>query len=212
MATPTGARLAAAAVSIVLHGAVATVVLHAADPGPPPPPPPSIDVWLAPAPPVRAASVRPRTTGAVRQADRPAPPRPAVRASAADSAGPAPAPAAPEPVAAPPAPDLAPSAPPQRAQAATATDGFDAYARQVWAQIDRRRPRSGVRAGSAQVSFRLDRAGRLTGLRLAASSGSSEFDRAALRAVRAAAPFPRPPDDVDDARLEFRIAIRSPSA
>lgn len=203
----------AAAVSIALHLAAAAALLRPPDAGPPPAP--SIEVWLAPAP---------------QAAPRPAARKQAVPSRGEGGAGPAPRRAAPTPGS--PVESMAePKPAPVPLPAATATttpavvapaspvagssrpeDPFDAYARLVWSRIDRRRPRSDAASGVAQVAFSVDRDGRLTSLRLAASSGMPAFDRAAMGAVRAAAPFPRPPGDIDPRRLDFRIAIRSPPA
>lgn len=211
MAAARGARLAAGVISVALHLALAAVLLR-------PPPagttaPAAVDVWLASAPPERAApraevrnppspaggradtaTARERTssTSALRGE--------AERVAASASVSPAPPPR----VIAPAAPSAAPTL--------EAEDPFDAYARLVWSRIDRHRPRSGASSAVVQVAFSLDPEGRLIALRLAASSGAPAFDRAAMRAVRSAAPFPRPPQGVDPARLEFRIAIRPPPA
>jgi protein TonB len=66
-----------------------------------------------------------------------------------------------------------------------------------------RRPQASAR-GSAVVAFSIAPGGRLAGVSLARSSGSSALDRAALRLVRAAAPFPPPPQG---ARRRFSIEV-----
>jgi len=214
MAAARGGWPAAAAISIALHLAAAAAFLRA--PEVEPAPASSIEVWLAPATPTQAA------------------PRPAARKQTVPSRDrglaaptprrPPPAPVSPgEPAAAPTPPTVAlPALPPPPTPAAAPAssvagsprpeDPFDAYARLVWSRIDRHRPRSDAASVAAQVAFSLDPEGRLISLRLAASSGTPDFDRAAMRAVRAAAPFPRPPRDIDPRRLDFRIAIRSPTA
>ncbi len=209
MAAARGGWPAAAAISIALHLAAAAAFLQSPEVGPAPAS--SIEVWLAPAPTAQVA------------------PRPAARKQPVPSGGrglaaPPPAPVSPgEPTAAlttpaVPLPAAAQTTTPAAAPASSVAgsprpeDPFDAYARLVWARVDRHRPRSEAPSVVAQVAFGLDPEGRLTTLRLAASSGTPAFDRAAMRAVRAAAPFPRPPEDIDPARLQFRILIRSPSA
>ncbi len=209
MGTVRGVGLAAAAISIALHLAAAAAFLRRSDAGPAPAS--SIEVWLAPAQPAPArprpapvadvAPARGRATAATSRA-------PAVASPPAGAAAAPPPPAIP----AGPAPPAAPASPREVAQSPQRADGFDAYAELVWTRVDRARPTSGARSVAAEVAFDLDRDGRLTRLRLVSSSGIPDFDRAAMRAVRAAAPFPRPPADIDPARLQFRILIRSPAA
>lgn len=207
MGTVRGVGLMAAAISIALHLAAAAAFLRPSDAGPAPAA--SIEVWLAPAPP---APARPRPAPATDSAPTRS------RATAATSRVPAVASPPTGAAAAPPPPPQAvpagpaPAAPREVAQSSPRVDSFDAYAQLVWARVDRARPTSGARSVATEVAFDLDRDGRLTRLRLVSSSGIPDFDRAAMRAVRAAAPFPRPPDDVDPARLQFRILIRSRSA
>ncbi|MFA7262060.1 MAG: TonB family protein [Caulobacter sp.] len=174
-------------------------------------PAPVLEVFLAPAlvarPASRPAVASPRPA-AVRAKIAAAP-----RAPLSDGAGGAPATDAPSPASAPwvarPV-DPAPAAPaPAPSSNRPAEDPLDAWSRQVWTAIDRRRPRGEAGATAARVAFSLDRSGRLTGLRLAGSSGAPRFDREAMRAVRAAAPFPPPPAGVDAAGLRFEIVIRS---
>lgn len=93
--------------------------------------------------------------------------------------------------------------------AASSEAAASTYARQVWARIAARRPRGTLGAGTARIGFRLDPGGRLVALRLIASSGRPDFDRAALASVRAAAPFPSPPEGLDPAALDFEIPIRA---
>lgn len=213
MAAARGGWLAAAAISIALHLAAAAAFLRPPEAGPATAS--SIEVWLAPPPPpaaprpaARKQPVPSRIEGGGVSAQRPAPPAPVSPAgqkvAPAPPSVPLPTALATTPPAAAPPSSLAGSAPPE--------DPFDAYARLVWSRIDRHRPRSEAASGVAQVAFSLAPDGRLISLRLAASSGTPAFDRAAMRAVRAAAPFPRPPRDIDPERLDFRIAIRSPPA
>ncbi|WP_113910833.1 energy transducer TonB family protein [Roseovarius dicentrarchi] len=54
------------------------------------------------------------------------------------------------------------------------------------------RPRAGSR-GTAVVAFSISGGGGLAGVSIARSSGSAALDKAALRMIRAAAPFPPPP-------------------
>ncbi|MDO9472204.1 MAG: TonB family protein [Caulobacter sp.] len=214
MAAARGGWPAAAAISIALHLAAAAAFLQSPEVGPAPSS--SIEVWLAPATPTQAAprpaarkqTVPSRDRGLAAPTPRRPPPAPVSpgEPTAALTTPPAPLPGTP--------PTTTPAAAPTSSVAGSSRpeDPFDAYARLVWARIDRHRPRSDAASVVAQVAFSLDPEGRLISLRLAASSGTPDFDRAAMRAVRAAAPFPRPPEDIDPARLQFRILIRSPSA
>lgn len=213
MAAARGGWSAAAAISIALHLAAAAAFLQSPEVGPAPAS--SIEVWLAPAPTAQVAprpvarkqAVPSRDNGLSAPAPRPVPPAPVSpgepTAALTTPAAPLPADSTTSPVAAPALLVAGPSPP---------EDPFDAYARLIWSRIDRHRPRSDAASVVAQVAFSLDSEGRLISLRLAASSGTPVFDRAAMRAVRAAAPFPRPPRDIDPKRLEFRVAIRSPTA
>lgn len=160
---------------------------------------------LAPAP-ARSKAAEARMAG-----DAPA--KAAPRAMRSTAVVPAGASAAP-----PPLPEPAPvaraeaapaSRPPASGPAPAAADPFDGWSRQVWAALDRHRPRAEAGGTTARVAFTVDTEGRLTALRLAASSGSPVFDREAMRSVRAAAPFPPPPSGVDPQRLRFEVPIRS---
>ncbi|WP_306151301.1 TonB family protein [Roseovarius sp. MMSF_3281] len=66
------------------------------------------------------------------------------------------------------------------------------------------KPRVNAR-GASVVAFRISANGALGSVSLARSSGSSALDRAALRLVRRAAPFPKPPQG---ARRSFSIQIK----
>ena len=67
------------------------------------------------------------------------------------------------------------------------------YPGQVMRKLSRApRPRVGVR-GAATVAFTVAANGRIETIGLAASSGSAKLDEAALRLVRRAGPFPKPP-------------------
>ncbi|WP_102108366.1 TonB family protein [Oceaniglobus roseus] len=74
--------------------------------------------------------------------------------------------------------------------------------------VMRRLSRAGkpaVRArGAAVVAFTIGNGGNLASVSLTASSGSSDLDRAAVRLVRRAGPFPKPPQG---ARRSFSIRI-----
>jgi protein TonB len=155
-----------------------------------------------PAAPPRArepdAAVEPR--GPARRAE---PDRAAVQAAGS-------APATPVEAAQAPVVPVAPDAVPQPAAAAPMQDPERQYAAEVWRRLAEHPPSGPAGRRVATVAFELDREGRLTDLRLARSSGLVAFDRACLAAVRAAAPFPRPPAQVRD--LSFTVPIRAPES
>ncbi len=61
--------------------------------------------------------------------------------------------------------------------------------------------------GRVVVGFTLDPDGRVTSAEIVRSSRHSALDRAALDAVKSAAPFPRPPSSMFDGPLEMKITI-----
>ena len=83
----------------------------------------------------------------------------------------------------------------------------DAYVRAVWMRLAAHRPRASGGRRIARIAFALDGEGGLRYARLERSSGSTAFDQACLRAVRAAAPFPRPPAGAADDLLAFVVPI-----
>ncbi len=107
-------------------------------------------------------------------------------------------------------------APSRRRQAATTGRGSGAksgrvsasrgnltsYIGMLRARLARHRPHAVAARGTAKVAFAISASGRLIYARLARSSGSAALDAAAVRAVRAAAPFPPPPS-----RRTFRTVI-----
>lgn len=108
--------------------------------------------------------------------------------------------AAPQEVA--PAAEAPPAAaPPAAAPTAAAPAGIpdlhaaarDEYLSVVWARVMRQRPPRVPLSGTAKLRFVLDAEGELLSVDIAESSGSELLDRAALNAVRRAAPFPPPP-------------------
>ncbi len=78
------------------------------------------------------------------------------------------------------------------------------YGARVRARILRQRPSASGR-GRAVVSFAVTAGGGLRYARLARTSGNAALDRAALAAVRRAAPFPRPPAGAETRQLKFTI-------
>ncbi|MCP1198304.1 cell envelope integrity protein TolA [Notoacmeibacter sp. MSK16QG-6] len=69
------------------------------------------------------------------------------------------------------------------------------------------RVRGGAR-GTVYVSFTVSRGGGLSGARISKSSGSSAADRAALNAVRRAAPFPPIPSEAGRSSWSFTVPIK----
>lgn len=69
----------------------------------------------------------------------------------------------------------------------------DDYLRIVWTRIMRYRPARVPVAGTTRLRFTLASDGELLSAEVADSSGNATLDRAALDAVRRAAPFPSPP-------------------
>lgn len=79
------------------------------------------------------------------------------------------------------------------------------YAVRLWSHIASRRP-PGIRLeGTTTVIFDLTRTGELGNVSIAERSGNPMLDRLALRTVRGAAPFPAPPEALDDGQLRFTI-------
>lgn len=79
------------------------------------------------------------------------------------------------------------------------------YAVRLWSHIASHRP-PGIRLeGTTTVIFDLTRTGELRNASIAERSGNPMLDRLALRTVRGAAPFPAPPEALDDGQLRFTI-------
>lgn len=81
------------------------------------------------------------------------------------------------------------------------------YRRRVWAHLAARAPSAPAGAGVAVVVFGTNESGAIQFARVSRSSGVPEFDRACLRAIRAAAPLPRPPAGVSSDQLVFEAPI-----
>ena len=98
-----------------------------------------------------------------------------------------------------PAPALSPAA------SSTVSTARETYIRRLWAWIAARRPAGLHLEGEALISFSIGPRGDLRGLSLDRSSGNAQLDRLALRTVRLAAPFPRPPESLDAEELDFAL-------
>lgn len=207
-----GARLLALGASIMLHlGAIAALAsLHnhiAAQSGRGT----TLTVFSlqAPAPiPERKPNENPPTGEGPARVSAASPPAARVPASAAPivSSNPAilpPLAATGEPVApAVPRPDEGPRPP-----AADVGSALRAYQLTIWRTIDAHRPRGINRHGTVLIAFRLSTDGALLSAEISRTSGDMLLDKIALRSVRQASPFPRPPEAVPAAALLFSIEI-----
>ncbi|MEM1174341.1 MAG: TonB family protein [Pseudomonadota bacterium] len=79
------------------------------------------------------------------------------------------------------------------------------YAGKIVSILSRKRLPSSVPRGSALVSFSMQNDGGIVSIEIARSSGSKRFDRAAMRLIKAAAPFPKPPRG---AMLDYTVVIK----
>src|SRR3546814_2891177 len=77
-----------------------------------------------------------------------------------------------------------------------------AYRRRLWEWIAARRPAGLHLEGEALINFSIGADGALREISLAQSSGNAQLDRLALRTVRLAAPFPRPPESLGVGTLD----------
>jgi protein TonB len=81
------------------------------------------------------------------------------------------------------------------------------YQAMLWRLIDANRPRGVNMKGAAVILFRLSADGTLEAAQVSRTSGNILLDKIALRSVRQAAPFPRPPGDLSVTALTFEIPI-----
>jgi len=81
------------------------------------------------------------------------------------------------------------------------------YQAVLWRQIDANRPRGVNMSGTVLVLFRLSADGALISASVSRTSGNILLDKIALRSVRQAAPFPRPPGGIPATDLTFEIPI-----
>jgi protein TonB len=82
---------------------------------------------------------------------------------------------------------------------------LNGYASRLWSHIASRRPRGMRLAGTTTVTFSLSRTGELGNLSITGKSGNPMLDNLALRTIRGAAPFPAPPEALDEGQLRFTI-------
>ena len=89
----------------------------------------------------------------------------------------------------------------------TASPGaIQSYGLQVRSRIVARSPKH-IGRGRVLISLGISKRGNLRYVRISNSSGNAEIDRATLRAIRRAAPFPRPPANASLKQLSFKISF-----
>ncbi|MDZ7833441.1 MAG: energy transducer TonB [Desulfobacterales bacterium] len=104
--------------------------------------------------------------------------------------------------------DVAEWSPPGAANYLTKGDYFDMLRLKI--ESKKKYPPSAQKRqieGRVVVGFTIDPDGRVTSAEIVRSSRHSALDRAALDAVKSAAPFPRPPSKMFDGPLEMKITI-----
>jgi protein TonB len=79
------------------------------------------------------------------------------------------------------------------------------YAARIRTVLARHKPAGDGHRGTARISFGLTSTGDLSYVQVASSSGRANLDKAAMAAVRQAAPFGQPPADVSPNQLRFTI-------
>ena len=105
-------------------------------------------------------------------------------------------------------PSPLPTAPPSPGPSRASDDAFRIYSETVSAWISKHKP-GGIRfRGTVTLAFSLSRDGRLAAAEIANSSGMGAVDQAALGALRAAAPFPPPPENASEQQLTFAIPFQ----
>lgn len=82
------------------------------------------------------------------------------------------------------------------------------YSARVRARIARKRPPGHGVSGTAIVAFAISRSGGVRYARIHRSSGHGVLDRAAISAIRRAAPFPSPPKGMTLRQLSYTIPFR----
>ncbi len=94
------------------------------------------------------------------------------------------------------------------AKASASTGALLAYAAHVRARLAGHKPPAGGRRGTAIVAFGISPTGAIVYADVARSSGNAALDRAAVDAVRGAAPFPPPPAGATPPQLMFSIPFK----
>jgi protein TonB len=93
---------------------------------------------------------------------------------------------------------------PETRAARTQRQSLSGYKMTVWTALARHKPKAGQR-GSTTVSFGINPRGGLGYVRISRSSGNPRLDQLALATVRAAAPFPSPPESLRHRPYTVRI-------
>jgi protein TonB len=102
---------------------------------------------------------------------------------------------------------------PARAAPTLPRQGSSNYAARIlaWLERHKRFPEGQVRDAldaTVLVAFTIDRRGRANDLRVVSGSGIGWLDTLALRQVRSASPFPRPPESAEVDVLKFEVPMR----
>lgn len=207
---PLRARLAGAGAAALVHGlALGAALAFSGDPSPPQ----QRDrtaitaiTFVAPAPRPSGRGSAARPAAALHQSQDPIPT--GVSTGISIAAPPALSPTVAAIVASvSPAPTAAVSAaPPVKADLSAQKS---AYLHRIWLRIMACRPADLGLSGTVRLAFRLDETGALTHAQVVGPSGMALLDRAALQALRRAAPFPAPPEhmrpDIEDFEVEIRF-------
>ncbi|MBP9806988.1 TonB C-terminal domain-containing protein [bacterium] len=72
-------------------------------------------------------------------------------------------------------------------------DDFTSYKNEITNSLQLKWKAKGISAPFPKVQFKIDEQGKVSALKIVTSSGNKETDSVALKAISAAAPFPRPP-------------------
>lgn len=205
--TPARVRWLAAGAAFAIHAAAVLAAMAGVWETVPPPVRSAASLVTFDVAPTRPAAPPPREKPADAPAVRQLPPRPApAREGKEPVAKSLPA----VPPARPAAAALQPSAatlPAPVTNAPSPEDALAAYKAVLWQRIADNRPRGVHGAGSVLLRFRLDRNGALAAADVARSCGNILIDRQALRALKAAAPFPAPPAGLAEAQLAFTVPM-----
>jgi TonB family protein len=70
---------------------------------------------------------------------------------------------------------------------------FTSYKNEITNSLQLKWKANGIKAPFPKVQFKIDEQGKVSALKIVTSSGNKETDSAALKAISAVAPFPRPP-------------------
>lgn len=102
---------------------------------------------------------------------------------------------------------LAPAANPDESTS-NVEAAWNVYQALVWRRVLAYRPTGPHMLGEATLRFTLNADGALVDAAIHRSSGNRMLDRLALRTLRAAAPFPPPPKEIEGRALTFTVNFR----